>query len=128
MIEITDGFTRISAGSDPIQGPVKGKARSPTGARVELEFCRELALAADQPVMVRYDFADDGKLREGIGSATPIRTVVRWGRTVLYHYRLSYWLAPCRLGVFVPDKARARLNPPLPEMASGIRAIDPSHV
>jgi hypothetical protein len=128
MIEITDGFTRIDAGTDPIQGRAKGPGRSPTGARVVLEFCREMALAEDQAVMVRYDFAEDGKLREGTGFATPIRTVVRWGRTVLYHYRLSYWIAASALSVFVSDKARARLNPPMPEMANGIRASDPSRV
>ena len=128
MIEITDGFTRIDAGTDPVQGPARGKGRRPTGARVVLEFCREMALAADQPVTVRYDFADDGKLREGSGIATPIRTVVRWGRTVLYYYRLSYWIAAPALTAFVSDKSRTRVNPPMPEMARGIRATDPSRV
>lgn len=117
MLEITEGFTHISAGADRIENIADG-ARAPTGVRVVVEFCRELSLTADQQVVVRYDFAGDGNLREGSGIARHIRTVVLWGRAVLYHYRLSYWIAPTAL----------RATPPLPGAGHGIRAADPSPV
>jgi hypothetical protein len=110
MIDISDGFTSISAGSDSIENLVLDacRVRSPTGARVTLEFRRDRALAPAQLVRVRYDFAGDGSMREATGIAEPIETVVRWGRAVAYRYRLSYWIAPAALQEFVPDNVRYR--------------------
>jgi hypothetical protein len=123
MMEITEGFTSISAGSDNIEGSAR---RSPTGARIVVEFRSDESLAAGQPVTVRYDFAGDGALREGMGIARPTRTVVRWGRAVQYHYRVSYWIAPSALMSCVADKARSRVSSPLPGFPMGSRAIGPS--
>jgi len=138
MIEITDGFTLISAGADPIEtrmdgigraaGHLSGTARTATGVRVVLEFCHELSLPLDQPVTVRYDFAGDGKLREGRGIARPIRTAMSWGRIVRYHYRVSYWIAPSEVGDYVANKLRVRANPSLPAGGNAIRAGDPTPV
>jgi hypothetical protein len=61
-----------------------------------------------QLVRVRYDFAGDGTLREGSGIAEPIQTVVRWGCTVVYHYRMSYWVPPAELMEFVLGNVRYR--------------------
>ena len=106
MIEITDGFTSISAGADSIEGlaqsssRVPGSARaprSPTGARVTVEFRRTQSLPPAQVVTARYDFAADGNVRELTGIAKSIRTVVRQGRAVLYYYRLSHWIAASEL-------------------------------
>ena len=119
MMEITEGFTSISAGSDNIEGSAR---RSPTGARIVVEFRSGESLAAGQPVTVRYDFAGDGTLREGMGIARPTRTVVRWGRAVQYHYRVSYWIAPSALMSCVADKARSRASSTTLESAIGVRA------
>ena len=123
MIEITDGFTLISAGSDSIEGPAE--RRFPTGARVVVEFRREVALPAGQPVIVRYDFSGDGNLREGTGIARPIRTVVHWGRPVHYHYRFSYWIAPSALMNFAARKERSGARLPMFAVVHEGRAIDP---
>ena len=135
MIEITDGFTSVSAGSDRIDDLAQGcsglsgdagAARPPTGARVVVEFSREMALAAGQRVTVRFCFAGDGTLREGIGVARPIRTVVRWGRSVRYHYRVSYWIAPAELMNFVTGKVRSRASEPKAVFVDAARAIYPT--
>jgi hypothetical protein len=91
MIEITEGFTRISAGCDSIEGT---NPRVPTGARVTVEFRRETSLGPAQEVRVRYEFAGDGQVREGTGVAKPIRKIVRWGGAVHYDYRMSHWIEP----------------------------------
>lgn len=128
MIDITDGFTSISAGSDRIDdmAQVRSRAsgdvcapRSPTGARVVVEFRRDVSLAPESVVRVRYDFAGDGNLREGIGIAQPIRTVVRRARAVLYYYRLSYWIPASGL---MPREPGCRRRDPGPPMASGTAA------
>jgi hypothetical protein len=106
MIEITDGFTGISAGADSIDAveqacaPPAGVARAPrrpTGARVTVEFGRTSSLLPTEAVSVRYDFAADGNVRQLTGIPIPIRTVVRHGREVRYYYRLSYWIAASAL-------------------------------
>jgi len=109
MIEITDGFTSITAGADSIAAPWPDAAdsrspcrRNPTGVRVTLEFGRAAALPPDQPVRVRYEFGEGGALREGIGIARPTYVEARWGRPVVYHYRLSHWIAP---GALMPMAA-----------------------
>jgi len=122
MIEITDGFTLISAGSDSIEDPAG--ARSPTGVRMVVEFRRHESLAAGQWVTTRYDFAGDGNLREGMGIAKPIGTVVHWGRTVQYRYRLSYWIAPTALMNFVAGRVRSRASQPVFEILEEARATD----
>ncbi len=106
MIEITDGFTRISAGADSIEDLGQASAppsaatrasRRPTGARVTVEFYRTSSLSPTQAVTVRYDFAADGNVRELVGMPKPIRTIVRHGRAVYYYYRLSHWIAASAL-------------------------------
>lgn len=145
MIEITDGFTSISAGSDSIEGVAQRFARasggacaprSATGARVTVEFRREISLAPAQVVRVRYDFAGDGNVREGTGIAKPVRTDVRCGRAVLYYYRLSHWIAPAALMKFAVRNERSKApvwakrlrgnsSPPILELVDGATAIDP---
>jgi hypothetical protein len=106
MIEISDGFTSISAGSDGIGNLEQAYSspsaaarapRRPTGARVTVEFSRTSSLSPRQAVTVRYDFTSDGNVRELIGIPKPIRTEVRHGRAVRYHYRLSHWIAASEL-------------------------------
>ena len=99
MIEITQGFTSITAGSDLVLPPCSpaGDARTqtrraPTGARVTLEFSRDASLPLDQPVRVRYEFGD-GILREAVGIARPTHLQERRGHADVYHYRLSHWIA-----------------------------------
>ena len=90
MIEITQGFTSITAGADRVAHTQA--ERAPTGARVTLEFSRDASLPPDQPVRVRYEFG--GILREAVGIATPTHQKARRGQTTVYHYRLSHWIAP----------------------------------
>ena len=106
MIEITDGFTRIGAGADSLEDLMHADAppsaatrasRRPTGARVTVEFYRTSSLSPTKAVTVRYDFAADGNVRELAGVPKPIRTAVRQGRAVCYHYRLSHWIAASAL-------------------------------
>ena len=106
MIEITDGFTSISAGADSLEDLMHACAppsaatrasRRPTGARVTVEFYRTSSLSPTQAVTVRNDFAADGNVRELAGVPKPIRTAVRQGRAVCYHYRLSHWIAASAL-------------------------------
>ena len=124
MIEITDGFTSISAGADSIEvleryAPPPGVAyapRRPTGARVTVEFRRTSSLLPTQAVTVRYDFAADGNVRQLTGIPSHIRTVVRQGRAVVYHYRMSHWIAASAL----MDCSLQR------GLAQGIRQAQPS--
>jgi hypothetical protein len=109
MIGITHGITSVSAGHDRLAGPdwevPHALSRTPTGARVTVEFSRETSLLPGQVVCVRYAFAGDGRLREGVGIATATRTVVRSRRIVVYHYRMSYWIPRSALMTFVADVA-----------------------
>ena len=105
MIEITEGFTSITAGADSIAPPPwpdPGDSRppgrrAPTGVRVTLEFSRAAALPPNQPVTVRYQFGDGGIWREVVGIAKATYVDVCWGRAVVYHYRLSHWIAAAEL-------------------------------
>jgi hypothetical protein len=72
-----------------------------------VEFSRTSSLSPTQVVTVRYDFAADGNVRELTGIPQPIRTVVRYGRAVGYHYRLSHWIAAAAL-MDIPGGARRR--------------------
>ena len=117
MIEITDGFTSITMRADAVtpsswsmagSSPSQRVPRAATGARVTVEFCRDTPLPEGQPVRVRYDFADDGSVREGTGMAQSTRRVVRWGASVVYHYRLSHWIAPAALTQFAAGNVRQR--------------------
>jgi hypothetical protein len=124
MIEITDGFTSITLRADEVTpaawsmvgaSPSQRAPRAATGARVTVEFCRDTPLPEGKPVLVRYDFADDGSVREGTGMAQPTRSVVRWGASVVYHYRLSHWIEPAALLQFsaanVRQRTEQRTNP-----------------
>ena len=149
MIEITDGFTSISAGADSIEylvqtdAPTSAEtpaARRPTGARVTVDFYRTSSLSPTQAVTVRYDFAADGNERELAGMPKPIRTVLRHGRAVCYHYRLSHWIAASALmdfsraargrtvahheGAEPPLRSENRRAPVLTPVA-GAAAVDP---
>lgn len=100
MIEITHGFTSISAGSDSIGN----SSRALTGARVFVEFARDAALAPNERVRVRYEFGGDGTILEADGIAVPTRKVVRWGRPVVFHYRMTHWIAPSALTPMAPRR------------------------
>lgn len=116
MIEITDRFTSITAGTDPVASPTgpevdssrKAGRRTPTGARVTLEFDLDLVLPPDQAVRVRYEFGDHGIQREGVGIARMTHQNARWGRAVVYHYRLSHWIRPDELQVTSARTVRQR--------------------
>jgi hypothetical protein len=115
MIEITEGFTSITAGADAVAAlwPDMGGSqthcrRAPTGVRVTLEFSRAAALPSDEPVRALYDFGDGGAPREVVGIANPTHVEVRWGRAVVYHYRLSHWIAPGELAPIAADYERQR--------------------
>ena len=118
MIEITQGFTSICAGSDRVL-PGMG-LRRPTGARVTVDFCRESSLATGQTVRAHYEFAGDGQLRTAIGVATPTRVAARWGRPIVFHYRVSHWIEPAALMRFTEDNVRGA-NVPVEAGTSGDR-------
>ena len=135
MIEITDGITAISAGADRVEELMDEETharsecaggRCPTGVRVVVEFRRDISLPAGQAVTVRYDFAGDGNFREGTGIAKSIGTVQRWGRPVVYHYRVSYWIIPAALMDFLAPAVRTRVRPPMIQRANEFRAVDPT--
>ena len=119
MIEIADGFTRITAGADASGAPPwpdscdsqTPRRRAPTGVRVTLEFGSAAALSPDQPVKVRYEFGGDGRVREAVGIAKPTRVEVRWGRAVIYHYRVSHWIVPGALMSLAASDAAATRDP-----------------
>ena len=121
MIEITSGFTSISAGYDCCQSLAADYSRAsgepapvrrPTGARITVDFRRLTALEPGQMLRVRYDFAGDGRQREGTGIATAPRTEVRRGHAVVYHYRVSFWIPPTALMNFIPGNVRYRTEKP----------------
>ena len=126
MLEISDGFTSISAGSDRIENCAleASREKAPTGARVTLEFRRERALAPAQWVRVRYDFAGNGTQRVGTGIAQQTQTIVRCGQAVVYHYRLSYWITQAALMDFVLGNVRYRTEEcEIPPQPSGQQAL-----
>jgi hypothetical protein len=138
MIEISSGFTSISAGSDSLEGDAQ--PRPPTGARITFEFSRTESLGPDELVRLRYDFADDGHVRECTGIAMPIQTVARWNRSALFCYRVSQWIDPSALMHFVSREVRSRAARPaaaqprrqreqsivrMAEFADEVPAIDP---
>ena len=57
-----------------------------------MDFCRQTALAPGQVVRAHYDFADNGQMRSIEGVAAPTHKVVRAGRPVVFHYRVSHWV------------------------------------
>lgn len=102
MIEISERITSVtthSATTTPLwpglagRSEVGGGARATSGARVTLEFSRSVPLSPGQTVRLRYDFAGDGRLREFSGIAQLTHTVARRGHLVVFHYRLSHWIA-----------------------------------
>ena len=131
MIDITDRFTSISAGVDPVgEPPWRGKGdsreqreRPPTGARVTLEFSRDEALPPGQPVRVRYRFGSEQIARETVGIAVPTHTTARWGRAVVFHYRLSHWIAPGALMMPIGAGNVRQLCDQLPGEAPSARRV-----
>src|SRR5678815_363091 len=85
MIDMSDRITRVSTN----QGE-----RMSTGARVTLDFCDSVPLPPGQAVRLRYDLAGDGQFRDCAGIARLTHTVARRGHLVVFHYRLSHWIAP----------------------------------
>ena len=85
MIDMSDRITRVSTN--------KGE-RASTGARVTLDFCDSVPLPPGQAVRLRYDLAGDGHFRDCAGIAQLTHTVARRGQLVVFHYRLSHWIAP----------------------------------
>jgi hypothetical protein len=81
MIEIAERITRMTTAE-----------HLPAGVRVTLEFNRSAALSPGQEVRWRYD-SGDGPLLECIGIPHPTHVVARRGHLVVYHYRLSHWIA-----------------------------------
>jgi hypothetical protein len=96
LIEITEGLTGITIGSDVLRAqsidPLTS-ANRPTGVRVTLSFQREEALPLGAPVHIRYDFAGNGCERELQGLPRATHTVVDGAQT-LHHYRIAYWIPP----------------------------------
>jgi hypothetical protein len=149
MIEITNGFTSISAGADSIEVLEQACApppwvayapRRPTGARVTVEFRRTSSLSPTQAVTVRYDFAADGNVRQLTGIPEHIQTVVQRGRAVVYRYRMSHWIAASALMVYSgaarrhtdsnEEYAKPNLRSeaglsPMSKLVAGVTAIDP---
>ena len=92
MIEILERISRVTeSGATP--APAAGSTRAPTGTRVTLEFTRSVPLSAGQTVRLRYDLAADGRFRDCVGIAEPTHVVARRGRPVVFHYRVSQWIA-----------------------------------
>lgn len=81
MIEIAERITRVTTAE-----------RIPTGVRVTLEFNRSAALSPGQAVRWRYD-SGDGHLLDCVGIPQPTHVVARLGQLVVFHYRLSHWIA-----------------------------------
>jgi len=115
MIHITDGFTSITVGTDPIAAPMAPAAddarsrcrHAPTGVRVTLTFSRDTALPPDQPVTVQYEFGD-GAMRQAVGIPLPTHVETKWRRGVIFHYRLSYWIPPQALSGIAAGNVRQR--------------------
>ena len=110
MIEIMDGFTEITLGTDVLASTSRDPltaARQPTGARVTLNFQRRQPLPTDTLVKIRYDLAENGCEREVRGVPRLIQTVMH-GENVFYHYRLAQWVPPHAVMHFVPRNVRQR--------------------
>ena len=60
--------------------------------RVTLEFNRSAPLSPGQEVRWRYDFGD-GHLLDCVGIPQQTHVVARRGHLVVFHYRLSHWIA-----------------------------------
>jgi hypothetical protein len=93
-----------------------------------------------QAVTVRYDFAADGNVRQLTGIPSHIRSVVRQGRAVVYHYRMSHWIAASALmdcsgtarrrtdahKEYAKPKLRSEAGlAPMLKLVAGVKAIDP---
>jgi hypothetical protein len=97
-IRIESGFTSITVRPDPVtftSAPTRSNLRqqhAPTGARVTLEFVRTEPLPQQTAVMVRYDIAENGELREctGVPQLTHVRKLPLG--LAAWHYRVSHWI------------------------------------
>ena len=99
MIEIAERITRVTTAE-----------RVPTGVRITLEFNRSAPLSPGQEVRWRYD-PGDGHLLDCVGVPQQTHVVARCGHLVVFHYRLSHWIAS---------------TPLLPELAGEAPAVDQS--
>jgi hypothetical protein len=97
-IRIESGFTSITVRPDPVSftsAPTPSNLRqqhAATGARVTLEFVRTEPLPLETAVMVRYDIAENGEMREctGVPQLTHVRKLP-FGLGA-WHYRVSHWI------------------------------------
>jgi hypothetical protein len=113
MIDMSDKITRLTTND----------GRRVPGARVTLDFCSSLPLPPDVAVRLRYDLAGDGHFRDCAGIAQLTHTVARRGQLVVFHYRLSHWIAPR------PDPAAVRRESStatVPAPGDGEPAVDRS--
>lgn len=114
MIDVTDGFTGIAVTPDEIlylntsgfentpSQERSSKCRHPSGARVTVEFCRATPLSPDGEVRLYYDFAENGRLREIVGTPRLTHTTTPLDQSrPTYHYRMSHWITASSLMLFV---------------------------
>lgn len=115
MIDVTDGFTDIAVTPDEI--PYLGSTglghtpaqkcslerRQPSGARVTIEFSRPAPLSLNGEVRLSYDFEENGRLREIVGTPRFTHTTAPQGqRDPTYHYRISHWITAASVMRFLP--------------------------
>jgi hypothetical protein len=135
MIDITDGFTGIAVAADELLYLGKGafedapsrerssEGRHPSGARVTVEFFRSTPLSPDREVRLCYDFADNGRRREIVGTPRLTHTTTSQCQPGLrYHYRISHWITASSLMRFIPDPGDAAAARGGPGSAMAIRA------
>ena len=120
MIDVTDGFTGIAVTPDeisyltrtgfentPSQACSSG-CRQPSGARVTVEFSRSAPLSPNGEVRLCYDFEDNGRLREIVGTPRLTHTTAPQGqRDPTYHYRISHWITASSIMRFLPGPGDA---------------------
>jgi hypothetical protein len=120
--EILDGFKSIEVAPDAVQfgGDFGGVAapgsgprhnrRSPTGARVTIEFVRREKVAAGDAVHLVYDLAGNGGIRACHGTALLTHVTACADAAPVYHYRFAYWIPAAevmRLERRVPNLPRS---------------------
>ena len=113
MLDVTDGLTGIAVTPDDLCLNRNGfdnapsherssKCRHPSGARVTVEFSTSTPLAPDGEVRLRYDFAENGRLREIVGTPGFTHTTTPQGQSgPTYHYRMSHWITASSLMRFI---------------------------
>jgi len=113
VIDVTKGFTSIDVAADGYPhfdqgaylsanssgGPVV--SRHPTGARVTLTFSRDAPLPPNTDIRVQYDIAQNGDVREILGTPQLTHTRAGGDGATSYHYRLSHWIPALSVMSFV---------------------------